>query len=215
MQLFYHTSLIAAVLIAIVQVGFGFFCLTNGYPQPVCLTSLSKFLGQYVGYSYVRNFYADPWHRDCLYPDKQKCCRQLLPYDDYSDNWRPEFGYGRVPSYLYRGWICMDMDPDVQCEKGESLLPSKRKRMEGPGVEVPGVDLPDPSCYDLAHGKSDHAANVNNASPNTLAKVSDGNLGENQIVDLTSDIAAPDGKNDQKNIFADDFSSKPNILNTS
>lgn len=109
----------------------------------------------------------------------------------------------------------MDMDPDVQCEKGESLLPSKRKRMEGPGVEVPGVDLPDPSCYDLAHGKSDHAANVNNASPNTLAKVSDGNLGENQIVDLTSDIAAPDGKNDQKNIFADDFSSKLDILNTS
>lgn len=121
---------------------------------------------------------------------------------------------------LFHGLDCRSMDPLEQCPDSVDFGNRKKKRMEGPGAEIPRVDLPqyhryNPSCFYTAEGKDNLAANINNASPITLAGISSDNIGDNQIVDLNFNIAAPDGKNDEKNLFADDFSSDLDILNTS
>lgn len=113
---------------------------------------------------------------------------------------------------LFHGLDCRNMDPLEQCPDSVDFGNRKNKRMEGPGAEIPRVDLPqyryNPSCFYTTEGKDNLAANINYASPSTLAGISSDNIGDNQIFDLNFNIAAPDGKNDnQDNRFADDFSS--------
>ncbi|MCJ1266542.1 hypothetical protein MMC22_006427 [Lobaria immixta] len=115
---------------------------------------------------------------------------------------------------LFHGLDCRDMDPLEQCPDYVDFGNNNRKnkRMEGPGVEIPQDQKYNPSCFRTAEGKDNLAANVNNASPNTLAGISSDNIGDNQIVDLNflnfKIAALTDDENDiQDNRFADAFSS--------
>lgn len=147
----------------------------------------------------------DPGHNDCLEPENQKCCKGITPYGNDSFNRLA----GIMTVDLFHGLDCRNMDPLEQCPDDVDFGNRWNKRMEGPGVEIPQDQKYNPSCFRTAEGKDNLAANVNNASPNTLAGISSDNIGESQIVDFNFNIAAlTDGENDiQDNRFADAFSS--------
>lgn len=113
---------------------------------------------------------------------------------------------------------CRDMDPSEQCpEDLDFPYYRKNKRTYAGGVETPQHQY-DPSCIlETNHQNNNHAANVNNASPNTLAGVSSDNfLADNQIAGLSSNIAAPNDKiENQENAFANAFSSNLDFSNPS
>lgn len=166
----------------------------------------------------------DPGHNDCLEPENQKCCKGITVFSSPShvkcvsltrchkqpygnDSFNRLAGIMTVD--LFHGLDCRNMDPLEQCPDDVDFGNRWNKRMEGPGVEIPQDQKYNPSCFRTAEGKDNLAANVNNASPNTLAGISSDNIGESQIVDFNFNIAAlTDGENDiQDNRFADAFSS--------
>lgn len=141
MPLYFRFCLITILLIAIAQIGSGFFCLNTIYPRPVCTTAKSTYEPLTDGWTNARYYYLDPFSVECLDFLRQWCCTDWkLYYSPTEEQRREHLGIGR--------W-CIGVDDTDPCHPSGEIpripMPfKKRKRFYLDELEIPDeLETPD------------------------------------------------------------------------